>query len=262
MRILKISLLALIYVFIVAVLVIRYDLGYLLSLFLFFGIPSLYFSIRRPEVVKKSLAYALLFSLPVVFVFDYMAHVSHTWYVPSEIGIRIWNAFPLDQLFWGFLFFYLIIVGYNSFMVKKYDAKILSPNFKYLIAIIILLGSAFAVILTTHKEWLVINHFYGLFVFGVMFLPTLLVLIFNPQPKEKVAKIFLVALLSVILSLNYEYSALKTGQWFFNGEHYLGWIYFFDVKFPIEELLFMFFAIPGTICVYEFFSQSTGKSHT
>jgi len=254
--------LALVYLLVVAAFVVRYDLGYLFSLFLFFGVPSLCLSIRKPEIIKKSLVYALLFSLPAVFVFDYIAHVSNTWYVPSEIGVRVWNAFPLDQLFWGFLFFYLILIGYNSLMVKKYNPKILSLNFKYLLAIIIVLGSIFAIILATHKEWLVIDHFYTIFVFCIMFLPVLLILIFGSQPKEKVIKIFLVAMLSVILSLIYEYSALKTGQWFFNGEHYLGWIHFFDVKLPVEEILFMFFSIPGTVFVYDLFAQSSTKNNS
>ena len=247
----------LIYFLIISFLILRFDLGYILSMFLYLGIPSTYFSFKNPILIKKCLFYAFSFSIPSVVFLDYMAHVSNAWYVPSVFQIRMLGAFPAEEILWAFLFFYANLVVYNSIYVKDFDPRVSSPNNKYLLAWIVGTGTIFFLIFSFNKELLVIDNFYILMVLFLMALPTIIAAYFYPYFIRKVLPLTIVFIVFSIVF--YEYTALKTGGWFFNGVHYIGWIQFFDVRFPIEEFLFAVFSLPGTIAIYTLFSNHSTK---
>lgn len=111
------------------ILVIQAD--YLGTIIIYAGIPSLYLSLKRPELIRKTAIYSFFAGLPVVFITDYLAHVSNTWYEPSVLGVRVLDTFPLDIAIWGFLYVYFIIVFYEYFFDKDRDKKSFSPRVKY-----------------------------------------------------------------------------------------------------------------------------------
>lgn len=236
----------------IALCVIYYNLGYLTSLGLFFFIPSLYFSLLKKDAIKKTLVYSIISALPVVFIFDYIAHVSKAWYVPSEIGIVIFNAFPVDQIFWAFLYFYFIIIMRHYFWPNDNSTKIFVHNIKKLFILILCFGIPFTTIFLIDRNLLVIDYFYILFAPMIMLIPGLIILYYHPQ---HIKKVILLTSIIILPFLCYEYSALRTEQWFFPGNHYIGWIHLFDVKFPVEELMFLLFSVSGTISLYETLSQ-------
>lgn len=253
---LKLFALLIIYFFIILFFVLNFNLGYTISMILYLLIPSVYFSWQNQKIIKKILFYAFSFSMPAVFIFDYIAHVSNSWYVPSEIGIRVLGAFPLEEIVWSFLFFYYILIIYTTFFIKHQNTKIFSSNTKYLAWLFGILASVFTLVFIFNKDLLIIDNFYILLIVFVMIIPSIIFLYNNPQYIKRVILITLVFLPTTLI---YEYSALKTGQWFFNGQHYIGWVHFLDVKFPIEELLFMIFSASGTISFYEFSSKEKSK---
>jgi hypothetical protein len=181
--------------------------------------------------------------------------VSGAWYVPSVFEIRILGVFPLEEIAWSFLFFYLILAVYNAIYRKNFDSTISSKNNLHLLWISVISGLLFFAILVFEKQWLVMNHFYPWMLFGVMVLPPAVVVGFRPYVLKRT--LLLAVAFGVFFLLFYEYSALKTGQWMFGGD-YVGWIRLFDVRFPLEELLFAFLAVPGAVAMYEFFSDGKG----
>ena len=245
------------YFFITVFFVINFDLGYTISMILYLFVPSVYFSWQNQKIIKKVLFYSFSFSMPAVFLFDYIAHVSNSWYVPSETGIRVLGAFPVEEIAWAFLFFYFILIIYNTFFIKHQNINIFTRNTKYFAWFVAVLMSIFALIFFIDKDLLIINDFYILLIIFFMIVPSILFLYKNPQYIKRVIFITFIFLPTFLI---YEYSALKTGQWFFDGQHYVGWVYFLDVKFPTEELLFMIFSVSGIVSFYEFYSNKKSIS--
>lgn len=113
----------------------------------------------------------------------------------------------------------------------------------------------FFLLLLLNKELLVVDHFYIMMVIFVMTIPSAVALYFHSYLWKRILPL---TPAFIVFFLLYEYSALKTGQWIFL-EGYIGWIRLFDVKFPVEELLFGILSVPGTIALYEFFSGGGSK---
>lgn len=120
------------YFSLISFLVIRFDVGYILSMLLYFAVPSIYFSLKNSIAIPKNLFYAFSFSVPTAIVLDYMAHVSNTWYVPSVFPVRMLGAFPAEEIVWSFLFFYMILASYNGVYRENFDSKVHSENNKYI----------------------------------------------------------------------------------------------------------------------------------
>ena len=56
-----------------AALTLIFRTNFLISTLLFFGLPALYLSLRKPEIVPRSLIFTALFSIPLSIVIDYLA---------------------------------------------------------------------------------------------------------------------------------------------------------------------------------------------
>jgi len=251
----KALLIYLLYSIIIAIAVLSFNLGYSASVLLYFGVPSLYLSIKYPKVIKKTLFYSIWFSVPSVLVFSYIAHVSDVWYVSSELGIRFLGGnIPVEDFLWGFLFFYIIIVMYNALFAERYSKKIIVTNTKYLVTVALVFLLAFFSVLVFNRDLLIMNNFYILMIIFMMALPSFIIL---PFFSKAIRPVIYLTLFFLPFCFIYEYSALKTEQWFFGEAYFIGWIQLFDVRFPIEEFLFMVFSIPGSVAVYELFSKDS-----
>ena len=242
-----------IYFFVVAIFVIYFDLGYTISLLLYFFVPSIYFSLKNPHAVKKALFYSLIFGVSAAFIFDYMAHVSSAWYTPSELGIYVLGAFPLEEIVWAFLYYYIMVISYETLFVTEKQNALFTRYSGYLIGFIVVCVAIFSALFFINKELLVLNYFYAFLVSIVMALPSVIILSFNPQHIKKIASL---SVIFIVCALIYEYSALATGQWFFPSEHYIGFVPLLNFEIPLEELLFIILSVPGTISVYELFTRT------
>jgi hypothetical protein len=235
-----------------ALAVFHLKLEYLPTVILFFGIPSLYISIRNKKIIKKPLEFAVLISLPAVFVFDYLAHINNVWYESSTIGIRILNTFPIDTFIWSILYIYFIIMFYEHFFDNTRTNLKFSKKIKFLIYHLAILLFVFSIILKLSPGLLEINYLYIKLIICLFLIPITVIL--GKYPKL-IKKISIQGAIFLVISIIYELLAVYLSQWQFNGTQYIGWIVLLGQRFPFEEFLWLIFAVPAFICLYEYFAD-------
>lgn len=240
-----------IYFIFAGIIVSYFKLSYLPSVLIYFGIPSIYITLRKKEIFRKTTLYSLLLVIPCVFIIDYIAIASNAWYEVSTLKIFLLNILPLDSLIWGFLFGYFVISFYEYFLDRDKNKKKFSKKIKYLIYIIAIISVIFGLIYSLNRELLSVRYFYFILIFTMFSIPAIGIIRNYPNLFKKV--IYLGAYFTILLFI-YELSAIYTGQWFFNGE-YLGMVTLFKISFPYEEFLFMLIAPSAFIWVYEFFAD-------
>lgn len=250
----SVELLSILTYFVVATLaILKWRLGYTETALIYWGGPSLYISVIKPAIIKKTTIYALLTIIPLSFIVDYMGHVSGDWFEPTALtGVRLLGVFPADIFIWGFFYAYFTVSFYEYFFDDdrrkgKFPARL--KNLAYALAALII---AFSAVYFIHKEWLIINYFYILLVMLLFIVPGIVILSKYPR---LFTKIFLQGLYFAVLSLVFEVTALTVGQWQYLGQHYLGRVEMLGVMFPLEEALWILFAVPAYLCIYEYFAD-------
>lgn len=239
----------LIYFLVIGVLTFLFKFSYIPGVLLFFGVPSLYLTLRKKEIFKKTFISSLLASITICLIIDYIAIASKAWFEVSTLNYFIFKIVPVDMFVWGFLLFYFSISFYEYFLDKDKNKKIFSKNTKFLVSLLLGLSIIFGIIYLTNKDLFVIKYFYSFFILIGLILPISLVLLKCPQLMKKS---IILAIFFLFFGIIYELSALYAGQWAFAG-NYLGRINLFDLSFPIEELFYFILAPPALILVYEFF---------
>lgn len=241
------------YYLIVSALVLRIGLDYAITAILFWGIPSIYFSLKRANVIRINLAYSLLFSITLVPVLDYIAHISGSWYEATGItGIRLLSVFPADALIWGFLYSYFIISFYEYYLDRHKTKFRVSKKIRTLVLILLMLALAFSAALLAGVTIPLIPYFYAILIVLLFALPIAAI---ATSHRQLTPKIVAQGVWFALLSLIYELTALASGQWLFPGSYYIGWVTVLDLSFPIEEVLWILLAVPAYICIYEYFAD-------
>lgn len=242
------------YFLVAAAIVLRIKLGYTETLIVFWGLPSAYLSIAKPQLIRKTAIYSAFFALPFASVVDYLAHVNRAWHETTGLlGARVLGVYPVDALLWAFLYSYFIISFYEYFLDRDSRNRPLFPRrVKYIITVVMGIFVVFWIIHTVRHELLIIPYFYILLVLVAFVLP--LILIVSKFPKL-IPKVVLQGLYFVVLSVIYELTALSLGQWSFPGEQYIGSVNLFGIIFPFEEALWILLAVPAYLCIYEFFAD-------
>ncbi|VVA44264.1 conserved membrane hypothetical protein [Candidatus Roizmanbacteria bacterium] len=227
--------------------------NFLTSTLLFYGIPAVYLSLRNMHAVKKSAIFSFIFGLiGGGIIFDYLSHFNNLWFVPSIFPIRILGQVPIEDLLWGFLSVYNIIMFYEHLLDKgKHNLK--NTHMKYFITIIIFCLTIFLVIYIFKNELFLISYFYAKIILVLFLIPTISFLTFFPRLLSKYLK---TGVYFFAQSLMFELTALSLNQWSFNGNQYIGWVQILGKRFPLEE--FIFWMILLSTCVlsyYEFFDD-------
>ena len=228
-----------------------YGNNYLITAFYFFVIPSIYLSIRRPIIIRKISLVSFILVIPAVTIVSYFAHIDGSWYNPSVIGIRFFDAYPLDDFIWVFLYFYYILAVYEYFFERE---KILTLPKKFINFEFI--GLILSFVFTIYVYWreipITISYFYlWIVIILFLFLPGL---IFAFHPKVFIKAIY-TGLFFIPLSFLYEYIANIKGNWFFPGNNFIGYVQLPGVSFPLEEFFFLFLAVPALVACYEFLAD-------
>jgi len=236
-----------------AVLSLAFSVNFLVSILLFFGLPSLWLSFRTPSQVNKTFLFSLILSIPLGIFIDYIATVDNSWFVPITVfPFRLFSVVPIEDLIWGFFLIYSIVIFYEHFLDKG-KHELVDKRMKYLAWPLIILMLVFFTILFTKPELLVIPYAY--FWLGIIFfiLPAITFLSFFPRLLSKYIK---TASYFFLLSLLFELTGLQLNQWTFPGSNFIGWVELFGHRFPFEEFFFGF--VMGAISVltyYEFFDD-------
>ncbi|MCL4364068.1 hypothetical protein M1328_02400 [Patescibacteria group bacterium] len=237
----------------IASLIFRTD--YFTSTLLFFGIPAIYLSFRNNHAVKKSFIFALIMGVVGAFIGDFFAVSSLAWVVPHTVfSLRLFNLVPVEDLVWGFLLVYDIIMLYEHFLDKgRHNLK--DTNLKYFIVAAISLLVVTFLIYYLNRSFLDIRYFYISAGLIFVLLPIVSFLSFFPRLVSKFVK---AGAYFFYQGLMFELVGLSLNHWRFNGKDYIGWvtISLFKLQFPIEE--FVFWMVLFSTCVlsyYEFFDD-------
>lgn len=235
------------------VLSLTFSVNFLVSILLFFGLPSLWLSFRTPSQVNKTFLFSLILSVPLGIFIDYIATIDNSWFVPITVfPFRLFGVIPIEDLIWGFFLIYSIVIFYEHFLDKG-KHELVDRRMKYLAWPLIILMLVFFSVLFTKPELLVIPYAY--FWLGTVFfiLPAITFLSFFPRLLSKYVK---TASYFFLLSILFELTGLQLNQWTFPGSNFIGWVELFGHRFPFEEFFFWF--VMGAISVlayYEFFDD-------
>ncbi len=216
--------------------VVYWNLNFLLTTILFFGVPSLYLLIRRPKSIKKALISALLFGTLWGVSFDFLAEINNAWSWP-EYGQLVLPGYVLgvvsiDVLIWFFLWVLFTVLFYEYFFEHDRVTKI-SPNTR----IAFWFGAGVIVVITgtyyVYPDILLFDYAYG--ILGLLTLPPFIFLI--AKKPHLIPKTLKVIPFFALLYLVFELTALHLDQWRFPGQ-YIGEVGVLGVRFPLEEFFF------------------------
>ena len=226
--------------------------NFLISILLFFVLPSVWLTIRLKQNIRKSLIFSLIVSLPATLVIDSVAVINRVWLTTSLFSFRLLGIVSIEQFLWGFLFVYVVVVYYQHFFDRK-GSRTISKRMKYLIYITLILLSVFFVLFHTSRELLNLKYCY--FIGGgiIYLLPIIGILFSFPNLILKFVK---TQIYFTFLSILFELTALKLGHWTFPGTEFIGWVDLSIYKIPFEELFFyLILGAIGVLTYYEFFTD-------
>ena len=227
----------------------------LFSTLLFFGVPSIYLSIRNHRSVKKALLFSAALGLTLSIVTDYVMTKTGSWNFPNSVFPRLFGGYvTVEQTIWILFFLYFVVIFYETFLEKDSNREVASPNLKYLFLITSAIFSVFIFFYLWRPEFLSIDYFYLKSGIVLTVIPLALVLLKFPRLYKKFA---IAAAYFFFFSFIYELTGLSLGHWEFTGaRQYLGMMEILGLRFPLEEFFFWISSgAMGILAYYEFFDD-------
>ncbi|MCR4325508.1 MAG: hypothetical protein NUV59_01745 [Patescibacteria group bacterium] len=224
------------------------------SVMVFFGVPSLYLTIRAFRHARKAILFSLIASTPAIIVIDYIAQSTGQWIIPDSIlPFRLLGVVTIEVVVWAVLNFYLVVMFYEHFLDRHFTNGVWYPRMKYLTAFTTGTLLIFFVLYFYLPTSLGIPYFYLVFGTTLILLPVVIQMFTHAKMD---LKFFKAAAYFFYLTFLYEVTALQLGWWNFPSLEFIGWVSIFNVSFPIEELLFWLFLFAMAILsFYEFFDD-------
>lgn len=240
------KILLIIYFILVALLGVAFDFSYLVSTLLFFVIPSLYVTVKRPELFKTLSVYAVAIGIPFALIIDAIGLYNHAWWETTVFPIRIFGLVTFDTILWAILYAYTIPALYEYFFIKRNIISLPKKFWQFEFYLLIIL-TIFIFAFSVHPDWFAIPYFYTIFV-GLFYVLTCIVGLIN-RPKE-FSKLLMQCLFFSTLLFIGEIGALAAHQWGFSGNEYLGMIHIGELTFPFEEMIWILVGVPAFLYVY------------
>lgn len=240
------------YWLIISSIVIKYGLTYFASILLF-SITTFYIIIRVKDqkfILLKCILFSIFIGSPLSLIFDYIGTASGSWQETTRFKSLILDVFPFEGLIWGVIYVFFIVLFYEYFLSAKNNTIVFNNRVKYGVLGMLIFLFAFFAQWSTNKSALIIPGFYFYLAFFIT-IPWCVIFLIKKSTKFK--KYFLEVAFFTILSLIYEYTALSANLWHFRETGYIGFIPFFQYKFPIEEAFLIIFAPIFLISIYEYF---------
>ncbi len=228
--------------------------NFLETTLLFFGLPSLWLSLRTLGQVAKTFLFSLFLSVPLGIVVDYIATIDQAWHVPNSVFlIRLFGIIPIEDIIYAFFLVYSIVIFYEHFLDKG-KHELVDKRMKYMAWPLITLVMVFLITLFTKPEMLVIPYAYFWLGTAIFLIPAVTFLSFFPRLISKYIK---TASYFFLLALMFELTGLELQLWTFPGTHFIGWVDLFGYKFPFEEFFFWFvMSAIAILSYYEFFDDN------
>jgi len=229
--------------------VFAFKAPFIISILLFFVLPSLWLSFRNRAKVIKALLYSII-AIPLILIIDYVAILDGSWTIPTIFQFRIFGVNSVEGLLWAMFFMYSIVIYYESFFNIKYR-KFSIQDTKYAFLLVFAVSVMFLIILNVNKKFLEIPYIYLKGGIVLFIIPIALLLILK---KELLRNFIKTALYFFIITLLFELTGASFNHWYFPGNHFIGWIYFSGHKIPFEEFfIFIFLGSSGVLAHYKVF---------
>lgn len=244
--------------FLASALTLIFKTNLFVSTLLFFGLPALYISLRNLSIIAKSVIFSMIVSFPLSLFIDVFAAKDGSWVIPRSIfPFKFFGVATMEVYVFGLLWVLSLILFYEHFIDRGGSGDKLPKNIKYLEYLSAFLISITAIIYLFEKSLIVIPYFYLLIGILIVILPLSVFLYYNRKFTVHIFdKFFKLGLYFFILMLLFELVAVHTGQWIFPGNHFIGWVELWGLRFPFEEFfMWMILASPAMIAYYEYFAD-------
>lgn len=237
-----------------------FNLSFLHSTLLFFAVPSIYLSLRNPRLIKTTLIFSFTMGLAMLFVFDHMAYLDYSWFVPDSMWRFLRDSIPIEDGPWAILLVYYVVITWEYFFFSPKKRHVFHPTIVWFLLFCASLLIVFFIAYIFAPHSLIVPYFY--FKMGIVFEIIPLAILLYKRPALIQPLLWLTVYFFFVAMLA-EYIGLTHNQWYFAGEHYLGEIRYFDHRLPWDEVLVWWtFAAPGMIAWYESFATSRKHSPT
>lgn len=229
----------------------------LTSTILFFGLPSIYLSIKNYRAIVKTSIFAFLLSVPATFIIDYLMVRDGAWYIVGSVfPFRLFNVVVIEQFIFSYLWTYVMVSMYEYFFDRNapfQKERFVSKKMLCFILVVLLIAFFMIGLLLVKASMVVIPYIYILFGITFIFIPLVLFLWHFPHFYRRFLNITLYFFFFAFLV---EYVGLSLHQWIFPGFHYIWKIKYLGFSLPIEEVLFYFIlSTPGILTYYEYFDD-------
>jgi hypothetical protein len=236
-----------------ALVVYVFKLPFIVASFLIFGLPAIYLSYKRPQIIKKSLIFTVLIVSSVSWFLDHMAFLDLSWHVPNSAWRILGGTIPIEDITFGLFWTYFGVIFWEYFLDHDKNKKKINPKFRYLIA---MLGTIAVIFFTLYfvKSGLLTQQYFYL-KFGLTFILPVIIFTLFKFPKL-IRKIFALGVYFFSISIVGEYVGLAVNHWNFPGVNYVATTRMAGQIVPWEELIFwVALGMPGLICWYELFAD-------
>ncbi len=162
--------------------------NFLTSILLFYGLPSLWLSLRTPNRVAKTLIFTSLLTPPFGLIVDYIETINHSWFIPqTSFSFRVFGVIPIKDLIWGFFVVYSTIIFYEHFLDKG-KHQLVDKRLKLLIWPLFSALTIFLVTLSSKLDIFIFRYAYLWLGLLLVFLPSITFLSFFPRLISKYIK--------------------------------------------------------------------------
>lgn len=207
---------------------------------------AVYLGLRKHKNWKKILIGTFVFGVLFGAVLEYMAHITSVWQVPTTIfPFRILGASTIEALIGYLPMTLFVLVFYEHFFDKDITHKI-SPRIWYAIIPALIMWAVIIFLHFVSPSKLIFSYAYVKM--GIAAIILMIVQIIRlPRLFSKYAKLAVSLFFAFFI---FEIVGVTFNYWIFPGHEYLGMVYVFGQRFPIEEIIFWMFFYPATIAAY------------
>jgi len=237
-----------------SVLSILIHANFLSMILIFFGTLAIYLSLKREKDIDKAIIFAASL-LPLMIIIDYLTSFNGAWTVaPSITNVRILGISRVENILWGFLRIYSVVLFYEWLINKK--EKFVRNKMKYASIISLCIFIIFLITLNLNPLLFELKNIYVLVgtVFGII--PFGLFLLFR---KNKIQNLIFPAGYFFYFCIFFEFTGLYLNNWVFAGKDYLLVFRLSGFALPIEELIWLALGSSIILIYYIFFREEIKK---
>lgn len=229
-----------------------FQVNFLTGIFLFMGIPCLYFSWRTKDMWMKTLIFSIAMGVIFSLFMDMVQQYNYIWFERTTIFPHFFGKIVVEHFLWGFLFTYMVLIFYEHFLDKGIH-ELFDKKLKYFFIPVILLSLVFVMLEVLNPKILTVNYAYLILGIVVVAVPIFSTLLFFPKLISKYA---VTASYFFFHTMIYEWTAMELNHWVWPEGQFVGWVELLGHSFPFEQMMFfMFMGAAAILTYYEFFDD-------